>query len=566
MFCNKCGAPLKEGAKFCTRCGSPVAVSAPEQTAAPAAPVAPAWNSYTAAPAAPAPKKGKKGGLAVGLLLAAVAVVAAVLLLTSGSLGMLLSSPEVYYAKEEYSNLAPWIDTVLDSSVDPADMTADVTFALELTEDGKSVLRDFGIEPDEFLANTSITVEAETVIRDDKLRTAMGVALGGEELVSATVLMDMLSGSVYGQIPLFSDTYFVETVDDYTMEQFLIAYESMGDADYTKMAKQLNGLLHTYSKEVLGNLFDFDKSREDLTVGSTSQKCTLYYAEITDLELAHAALAVLERAEKDKDLEKFIRDNIALFEDMGMDADELIDEMHMEIGNAIDVLRQELADDMLGYDYMGDYRVWLDGKGRIVGREFTSWDGSVIGAYNATEGGKQETRIVFDDGYGTFIELTGAGKRSGDVITEGNYLLTVDYNYMVMDVLEIGVDRLDLGKAEKGETDLAVNLRLADDVCDQIYGYGTYAGAVSLDVVAEGDRKDAEVQLLVNYGDKQICSVGLQSAVSGGASVKLPKDAVDTDTWSYELDGEQALEKLMQALRDAGVSETLLEELEWYLY
>lgn len=40
MFCENCGAPLQEGARFCGNCGTPVASVAPVAPTAPAAPVA----------------------------------------------------------------------------------------------------------------------------------------------------------------------------------------------------------------------------------------------------------------------------------------------------------------------------------------------------------------------------------------------------------------------------------------------------------------------------------------------------------------------------------------------
>ena len=40
MFCENCGAPLEQGARFCGNCGTPVASAAPVAPTAPVAPVA----------------------------------------------------------------------------------------------------------------------------------------------------------------------------------------------------------------------------------------------------------------------------------------------------------------------------------------------------------------------------------------------------------------------------------------------------------------------------------------------------------------------------------------------
>ena len=56
MFCENCGAPLKDGAKFCPNCGSPIAgditASTPASSYQEMPPSARAYGAPSAAPAA----------------------------------------------------------------------------------------------------------------------------------------------------------------------------------------------------------------------------------------------------------------------------------------------------------------------------------------------------------------------------------------------------------------------------------------------------------------------------------------------------------------------------------
>lgn len=70
MFCTKCGNQMPDGSAFCTKCGAPAGGAAP--TAAPAP-----GTAASPRPGAPAAKK-KRTGLAIGIAVAAVAVLAVV--------------------------------------------------------------------------------------------------------------------------------------------------------------------------------------------------------------------------------------------------------------------------------------------------------------------------------------------------------------------------------------------------------------------------------------------------------------------------------------------------------
>ncbi len=62
MFCNNCGAPVKEGAAFCTACGASTG-GAPNQNLAPTAPAQPAFTCpYCRSTAPPIISKNLSGG------------------------------------------------------------------------------------------------------------------------------------------------------------------------------------------------------------------------------------------------------------------------------------------------------------------------------------------------------------------------------------------------------------------------------------------------------------------------------------------------------------------------
>ena len=81
MFCSNCGKQIPDGSAFCPECGTkltaPVTQAAPTAPVTQAAPTAPA--SYAAAPVKT--KKGMSKGALIGIIAAAVAVIAAAVIL-----------------------------------------------------------------------------------------------------------------------------------------------------------------------------------------------------------------------------------------------------------------------------------------------------------------------------------------------------------------------------------------------------------------------------------------------------------------------------------------------------
>lgn len=90
MFCGKCGACVKDSAKFCMTCGNPVPPIQPEASPDPIVQEAPA------APPAPAPVKRSKKKLVIWLIIAALILAAGA---TTGCLLLRKNTPrKVAYA------------------------------------------------------------------------------------------------------------------------------------------------------------------------------------------------------------------------------------------------------------------------------------------------------------------------------------------------------------------------------------------------------------------------------------------------------------------------------------
>lgn len=149
MFCQKCGQSIADGVSFCPFCG---------ESTAPSAPTAPVYNNtqYTqpqvpasneavyAGPVAPVPKKGK--GKLIGIIIAAVAIIAAAVILfiiffTGADHGSAESVAESFITAQTDGDTAGYLDCMPEFLVEKLCEQAGVDGRGELEETLDAVLQ-----------------------------------------------------------------------------------------------------------------------------------------------------------------------------------------------------------------------------------------------------------------------------------------------------------------------------------------------------------------------------------------------------------------------------------------
>ena len=222
MFCEHCGAELKEGSAFCEKCGTPVAAPAAESAAPETAAVptvqpteqyaqynqysAPAAQPVCAAPA-PAPvKKKSKAGIIVAIVavITALAVAAGVFLL-----------PRVFKgdSKDQFSKLGK-----------KSFQSFNASFGQEFSslKDGFNIVAKLDISKELFSLlgasggnqfNKDIDITADFTYNNNA-QLILSAEAGGKEFLSANAVVDMLAQKAYLAVPGLLDGTFEMDVSD----------------------------------------------------------------------------------------------------------------------------------------------------------------------------------------------------------------------------------------------------------------------------------------------------------------------------------------------------------------
>ena len=607
MVCEKCGAQMGDADKFCEQCGwkvpevaeapvaeeapaaetapvaeeAPAAETAPVAEEAPAAEATPAVEEAPAAAAAPvaeeAPmatatetkEKTKKGlsGKALGLTIGGIALVLVlVIVFCSSSMAHFFkktfSSPEEYYSYIEkqqaeelvdmymatYENYVLDLLTITDKSLE-ADVSA------ELSEDVRDLLGYSGMD---FSWLESANIGVKVNAKDMGISGDLALAINGVDVVSANAILDLNEEGFYLQIPELNKTYLGAEFDDMGIELDLdeedwAMFETI--AQYMPASKDLDALLTKYIGIALDCVEDVDKDKDELKAGDISQKCTVL--EVTyDAETVLAmAEAILNEALEDKDLEKVVKETLAVAEEFGedVDVDDAYDNLLETMEEALESVEDTSADDM------GDAEIlmvlYVNSKGEVVGRELEA-PGMKMAFAMPKKGSDFGYEYVMEyEEYGETMKMTmeGEGKDKGGKLS-GEFEVKYD-TYALADVI---IDGYDMDAAKEGKFIGSYTISLSESLKKLMADYGGDAAAVSMlmdyslviDMNITPD--NAELAITVNDGEDMFAKLAVTGKDGKGSKVSVPSeknvvdmtDSDDVEDWLDEVDWDKLLEKL----------------------
>ena len=276
----------------------------------------------------------------------------------------------------------------------------------------------------------SISLDSNISIKDGVEAIVSSVLLNDNKLCDFNVYMDLANMMEYIQIPELSDSYMKAPVSSDSEEnseeaqQFLNTYMTTL-SDLTSVlpdSKTLSTLLDRYGNIIIDSFEEGSSVEESVSVDGISEECTAYEGIISEKSAYTIVEKVLTTAKDDEEIK-------ALFDQWSDDAsneENQYKDFQNLITDALDDMNRD--DEGSTENEAFSSKVWVNGDGKIVGRQFGITDGTdttPVFTWKAPSEGEDSAlllELAADDSSFTF---TGSGK-TADGLLNGDYIFAID--------------------------------------------------------------------------------------------------------------------------------------------
>lgn len=424
----------------------------------------------------------------------------------------------------------------------------------------------------------SISLDSNISIKDGVEAVVSSVLLNDNKLCDFNVFMDLANMMEYIQIPELSESYMKAPVssdsEDSSEEtqQFLDTYMTTL-SDLTSVlpdSKTLSTLLDRYGNIIIDSFEEGSSVEESVSVEGISEECTAYEGIISEKSADTIVEKILTTAQDDEEIK-------ALFEQWS-DASSNGEDQYKDFQNLItDALNDMKSDDTESSDSETfSSKVWVNGEGKIVGRQLGITDGAdetPVFTWKAPSEGTESAlllELAADDSSFTF---TGNGKTT-DGLLNGDYILAVNGT----ETVDINVENLETRPAKAGyyngtfnisfpvaETDSSDSETGEDadtSVTDMLAGFGAV-----IKLTSDADADTSTLDLTVTTSGAALATLSITGSYGDGveipdfASLDKTYDATD-DAAMTEYLTEINWDTFLTNVKDAGVPDELAAQLE----
>lgn len=472
------------------------------------------------------------------------------------------SSPVGYFKyvvnngiEDTSADIADLYSIVLEKGTENFGIKGDAKISAE--EGLKELLGDLGFDEayDQIDWLKDVQMDYTASSHNDRYGVKAEYDLNGEDIVSFDIAIDMKAMEMYMGIPELNDTYIYTDMDPYdyygeTMESVNKILEILPDDD------AVEDILCRYMKCLVDGVEKVEESKETIQAGNISQKVTALTATIDGDTVLKATRNALKELKKDKDIKKIIKD-LSKIEESAVTYDEFVE----SIDYALEDLKEAEGKDVFEEEL--EITIYANNSSEITGIDF-EYGEFKIEAYTAEKGSKFGTYLRLRAADGSF-GFEGSGKRSGDKVS-GDFTFKV----MGVDALNVSLEKLDTDKLKDGVTNGKLILSLNEDVAEMA-PISNAEILSDLSIVIDGNSKsidNMDEKIIIEYNGKECVKVTATAKESGAKKVSIPKNYVDSENYDEMEKWEENVktDKLVKALKKAGVPGELTEELEQNLY
>lgn len=428
----------------------------------------------------------------------------------------------------------------------------------------------------------SISLDSNISIKDGVEAIVSSVLLNDNKLCDFNVYMDLANMMEYIQIPELSDSYMKAPVSSDSEEnseeaqQFLNTYMTTL-SDLTSVlpdSKTLSTLLDRYGNIIIDSFEEGSSVEESVSVDGISEECTAYGGIISEKSAYTIVEKVLTTAKDDEEIK-------ALFDQWSDDAsneENQYKDFQNLITDALDDMNRD--DEGSTENEAFSSKVWVNGDGKIVGRQFGITDGTdttPVFTWKAPSEGEDSAlllELAADDSSFTF---TGSGK-TADGLLNGDYILavngteTVDINVENLETKPAkagyynGTFNISFPAAETDSSDSEAGESTEDDTdtsaTDMLAGFGAV-----IKLTSDADADTSTLDLTVTTSGAALATLSITGSYGEGveipdfASLDKTYDATDDEAMTEyltEINGDTFLANV----KAAGVPDELATQLE----
>ena len=441
-----------------------------------------------------------------------------------------------------------------------------LTLGQEVLDGVSQSFQQSGINPDASWLR-EIGLHMEMNYDGDLVQTIVDAQLGGNSVISADVIVDMVGGMSYVGVPAIQDQYIGAKMDMSQMPDANAMLE-----EYAALVKdlptdeELNALLSRYLNLVLETLTDPTTGETELSTGGISKKVATTTYSFTRHNVLDIAQAVLTTAKTDTELEKVLDAFSKVVNEQGAkqaaeggytwtDVD-----LHAQMLEGIEPALKNIQDEKQNAEDMELARlvIYADGDDQVGGMLQVN-NGYALMDYLQLYTLKQEDQsALFVNVMGT-LYLTGTGEQLGSKFS-GEYVIS----YMGGDFVHVEVQDFDTEALKKGELEGTVCLRPGAALLNNLGSSLPIPADLVIELELDTSSERAHIECNLYAAEVLMISISMSSRTVSSDDISVPESYADaSDSAQMEAWLEcVSLEAMLENLRSAGVPSDVVDLLK----
>lgn len=572
MICPNCKHELPDDARFCGECGAEILKEKEtENVTEEAVNVEVATESVSekqseeetvaseevvfcpAEETKPKKKKGKKGILVGIIALAAALVVGAGAVFfpyAANAARKLFMSPEKYYHYIETSaakDTAHLIASLLTGSSE-VEKQLKVSTTLSVEELLLNLAPEGTGTPVDLDWISDLVFGAEITGVEDKKAATLKIYLDDGTLVTCEIINDQKNGKTYFKIPEISDKYFYTSTEP-TEEETTNKISDI--AEVLPKQEEVEEIIVRYLTLAIEMIDEVEESSELLEAGEVSQKYTTLSMKLNEKDIQEIAEKILKELKEDKQIEEIVR---KVATQMDQNADEAYEEFTDGIYSALDEI-SELDDE----DFEIEMKLWVNGKGEIVGREITTEDFEMH--YATVQKGSKFAVDVYIEADGEKVVFGGSGKTTLNKV-DGEFELLINKDEVL--TVEISDFKVSGIKRDKFSGTISLKLNSEAEALSMNSDLKEKLGDIELEIKLEKGKDFYKADISLSSDEGALLSWSITTELTKNTKINIPTEAfnINDREEKEEYLKSMDIDKFISALKKTELDKEVIESIE----